>query len=222
MNKELIFIKGQVFFNKGIYDNSNVYENTTKAIKNVIKGKVGLKVDLRMTQDGVIICYSDDTLERLVHVEDKVKDCTFENMNYITKFPLLKFSELIELTKDIPVIFELEKNNMEYKLHVMDILSQYEGKYAIISKDIKTLKWMNKNYPNVVIGYKMDKDNLHRFHIFRRYDFVSIDVNLLNDKFIRKQREDKFIIGHNVIDDKAYNSKKDVYDALICESNFDK
>ena len=81
---------------------------------------------------------------------------------------------------------------------------------------------MNKNYPNVVIGYKMDKDNLHRFHIFRRYDFVSIDVNLLNDKFIRKQREDKFIIGHNVIDDKVYNSKKDVYDALICESNFDK
>ena len=222
MNKELTFIKGQVFFNKGIYDNSNVYENTTKAIKNVIKGKVGLKVDLRMTQDGVIICYSDDTLERLVHVEDKVRDCTFENMNYITKFPLLKFSELIELTKDIPVIFELEKNNMEYKLHVMDILSQYEGKYAIISKDIKTLKWMNKNYPNVVIGYKMDKDNLHRFHIFRRYDFISIDVNLLNDKFIRKQREDKFIIGHNVIDDKAYNSKKDVYDALICESNFDK
>ena len=222
MNKELTFIKGQVFFNKGIYDNSNVYENTTKAIKNVIKGKVGLKVDLRMTQDGVIICYSDDTLERLVHVEDKVRDCTFENMNYITKFPLLKFSELIELTKDIPVIFELEKNNMEYKLHVMDILSQYEGKYAIISKDIKTLKWMNKNYPNVVIGYKIDKDNLHRFHIFRRYDFISIDVNLLNDKFIRKQREDKFIIGHNVIDDKAYNSKKDVYDALICESNFDK
>jgi len=222
MNKELTFIKGQVFFNKGIYDNSNVYENTTKAIKNVIKGKVGLKVDLRMTQDGVIICYSDDTLERLVHVEDKVRDCTFENMNYITKFPLLKFSELIELTKDIPVIFELEKNNMEYKLHVMDILSQYEGKYAIISKDIKTLKWMNKNYPNVVIGYKMDKDNLHRFHIFRRYDFISIDVNLLNDKFIRKQREDKFIIGHNVIDDKVYNSKKDVYDALICESNFDK
>lgn len=222
MNKELTFIKGQVFFNKGIYDNSNVYENTTKAIKNVIKGKVGLKVDLRMTQDGVIICYSDDTLERLVHVEDKVRDCTFENMNYITKFPLLKFSELIELTKDIPVIFELEKNNMEYKLHVMDILSQYEGKYAIISKDINTLKWMNKNYPNVVIGYKMDKDNLHRFHIFRRYDFISIDVNLLNDKFIRKQREDKFIIGHNVIDDKAYNSKKDVYDALICESNFDK
>ena len=222
MNKELTFIKGQVFFNKGIYDNSNVYENTTKAIKNVIKGKVGLKVDLRMTQDGVIICYSDDTLERLVHVEDKVRDCTFENMNYITKFPLLKFSELIELTKDIPVIFELEKNNMEYKLHVMDILSQYEGKYAIISKDIKTLKWMNKNYPNVVIGYKMDKDNLHRFHIFRRYDFISIDVNLLNDKFIRKQREDKFIIGHNVTDDKVYNSKKDVYDALICESNFDK
>ena len=221
MNKDLSFIKGQTFFNKGIYDNSKVYENTTKAITNAIKSNVGVKIDLKMTQDNVVICYSDNTLERLVHVEDKVSDCTFENINYITKFPILQLSEVIELTKDIPVIFELDKNNTEYKLKIMDILTQYEGKYAIISKDLKTLKWMSKNYPKVVTGYKIDKDNMYRFHIFKKYDFLSVDVNIYNDKYIRKQREDKFIIGHNVIDANVYNIKKTVYDALICESKFD-
>lgn len=220
-NKDLSFMKDTPFFHAGIYDNKKVFEHTTKAIENVIKSKVGLKIDLKMTNDGQIICFQDDNVKRLVHIDDKVSDIEYDYLNYLTKFPILKFSDLLKLTKDIPLIVEMDRNILEYKLKIMDELVMYEGKVAIVSKDMDTLKWLNKNYPKFIIGYKIDKDNMHRFHIFRRYDFEDIDINLYNDKYIRKQREEKFIIGHNVKDDNVYDLKRLVYDTLICESQLD-
>ena len=222
MNKNLSFLKDVPFFNGGIYDNKQVYENTINSIKNVIKVNYGLKTNIKCTQDNYLICYKDDTLMRLIHVEDKIKDCTFENINYVSKFPILQLSELVEYTKDIPLICEVDKNGLSYKLRLMDVLSLYEGTYAIISKDIKTLKWLHKNYPSCVIGYKIDKTNMHRFHIFKEYDFLCIDINIYDDKHIRKLRENSIVISCGYADEQTYDSKKSVYDNLICESNLEK
>ena len=221
-NKDLSFLKEKSFFDSGIYDNQHVFENTVGAINNVVKNEFGYKVNLKCTQDNVIICFKDDTLMRLIHVEDKVKDCTYENINYIAKFPVLTLQEFIELAKDIPIIFELDKNKLDYKLRIMDILSQYEGKYAIESKDMDTLRWFHKNYPNTPIGYKMDKDNMHRFHIFNRYDFVDLDINVFNDKQARKLKETYLVLGSNVKNDKTFETKYNVYDNLICVSQLEK
>lgn len=222
MNKDLSFLKEIPFFNGGIYDNKQIYENTATAIKNTIKAKCGIKTNIRTTQDGHLICYMDDNLMRLIHVEDKIKDCTFENIDYISKFPIMKLSELVELTTSIPIILELDKNNVDYRLKVMDILSMYEGKYAIVTDDLKTIKWINKNYPNVVVGYKIDKKNIHRFHLYKNYDFLYVDVTVYEDKLVRKVRENMIVLGYGVTSDEMYDNKKDVYDNLICESQFEK
>ena len=220
--KDLTFLKDVPFFNGGIYDNQQIYENTVTAIKNLVKAKCGLKTNLRMCEDGVIICYRDEDLLNLLHVEDKINKCSYENISYISKFPILTLSELPELTSDIPLICELEKNKLEYKLRVMDVLSMYEGKYAIISNDLKTLKWLNKNYPNTIIGYKVDRSNLHGIHLFKKYDFICVDINLYDDKQVRKLRESMMVIGHGVKDDATFELKKNVYDNLICESQLEK
>ena len=221
INKDLTFLKESPFFIGGIYDNTKVYENTLNAINNVIKNNYSLYIKLKMTEDNVIICYLDDDLSRLLHVEDEVKKVTYENMNYIAKFPVLKLSDLVNITKDIPVLFELDKNVLEYKLLIMDILTQYEGRYGIVSKDMDTLKWMNKNYPKVVTGYKIEKDNMHRFHIFKRYDFHVVDINLYNDKYIKKEKENKPILGINILDDTTYELKQNIYSNLIVNSKLD-
>jgi hypothetical protein len=222
INKNLGFLKDKPFFDSGLYDNKKVYENTPKAIENVIKSKNYLYIRLKKTLDNMVICYKDKNLERLLHVEDKVKDCSYEDISYIAKFPILKLSDLVEILHGTPVIFELDKEVVDYKLRIMDILTSYEGEYAIVSKDIGTLKWFNKNYPNVIIGYKIERDNKNRFHFFRKYDFILVDVNIYNDKYIRKQREEKVILGHNIRDDQTFDSKKNVYDSLICSAAFDK
>lgn len=220
--KDLTFLKELPFFHAGIYDNNIAFEHTVKAIDNAIKSNVGIQVDIKKTSDNEMICFADDDLNRLIHVEDKTKTIDFENLDYMAKFPILKLSELLPLVNDqVPLLIKLSKNDLNYKLKVMDYLIQYKGRYAIVSDDIDTLKWLKKNYPKIIIGYKIDKNNMHRFHIFNKYDFMVVDVNLYDDKHIRKQREEKFIIGSNIKDDDMYESKKDVYDNLICESQLD-
>ena len=222
IEKDLAFLKETPFFDSGLYDNQHVFENTVGAINAAAKNNIGCKINLRATQDNVIICFKDSTLMRLIHVEDKVKDCTYENISYIAKFPILTLNEVIELTKNIPVIFELEEGNLDYKLRIMDVLSSYEGKYAIESKDINTLKWFRKNYKKVPIGYKIDKYNMHRFHIFHGYDFVDVDTNVFADAVACKYKKEYLLLGHNVKDDDSFDSKKLTYDNLICESQLEK
>ena len=220
--KNLTFLKEKPFFHAGIYDNNVAYEHTVKAVENAIKTDVGIQVDIKRTGDNELICFADDDLKRLVHVEDKIAKSSFEEVDYITKFPILKLHDLLVLVNNqVPLIINLYKNDLNYKIKVMDELIQYEGNYAVLSSDINTLKWIKKNYKNVIIGYKIDKENMHRFHIFNKYDFIVVDINLYKDKFIRKEREKKFIIGLNVKNDTLYDSKKEVYDNLICESQLD-
>ncbi len=223
MNKKsLAFIKDTPFFDSGIYDNKVAFENTKKAIDNLIKNKYGLVTHLKCTQDNEIICYKDDDLMRLLHVEDKIKHSTFDNISYIAKFPIMKLEELISIANCIPIIFEIDKGNIDYRLRIMNVLSSYEGSYAIISKDIDTLKWINKNYPNIIKGYKVDKTNLYRFHLFKKYDFMVCDINLYNDKQIKKLREEYLVLGNNVTSDQVYESMIGLYDNLICDSNLEK
>ena len=175
-----------------------------------------------MTQDNIVICFTDKDLMRLIHVEDNVKACTYENINYVSKFPILTLNELVEQTHDIPLICEMEKNNNTYKMRVMDVLSMYDGLYAIISNDIKTLRWLSKNYPNTIIGYKIDETNKHHLHLFKNYDFVCIDNNVYDDKQVRKLKESTIVIGCGIKDDNVFDLKKDVYDNLICEPQLEK
>ena len=109
IEKDLTFLKETPFFDSGLYDNQHVFENTSGAISAAAKNNIGCKINLKATQDNTIICFKDDTLMRLLHVEDKVKDSTYENISYIAKFTILTLSEVIELTKNIQVIFETYK-----------------------------------------------------------------------------------------------------------------
>lgn len=223
MNKKsLTFLKDTPFFDSGIYDNKVAFENTKKAIDNLVKNQYGLVTHLKVTQDNQIICYKDDDLLRLLHVEDKIKNSTFENISYIAKFPILKLEELISISNYIPIIFEIDKGNVDYKLRIMNIISSYEGHYGIVSKDIDTLKWLDKNYPTVIKGYKIDKDNLHRFHLYKKYDFMICDINLFDDKQIKKYKEEYIVLGNNVTNDQVYESKIGLYDNLICNSSLEK
>lgn len=220
--KDFSFLVDTPYFNGGIYDNQQVYENTSIAIKNLVRAKFGFKTNLRMTEDHTIICYKDEDLMRLLHVEDKIGKCTYENISYISKFPVLTLNDLVDGKYNIPIIFELDKNKLDYKTRIVNALATYEGKYAIISNDIKTIRWLDKNYPDIIIGYKVDKSNIHKLHLFKKYDFICIDVNLYDDKQVRKLRESYIVIGHGIKDDNTFEAKKEVYDNLICDTQLEK
>ena len=98
------------------------------------------------------------------------------------------------------------------------MLEDYEGNYAIITNSMKRVKWFYKNKPNVVLGYTIDATNYRKPFLFKRYDFLNIDVSLFNDKEVRKIRENKLVIGHLINTKEQYSLKKDVCDNLVLDN----
>ena len=45
-----------------------------------------------------------------------------------------------------------------------------------------------------------------------------MDINLYNDKYVRKLRENKFIIGYLVKTPLEYSNKKNVYENLVVDN----
>ena len=95
------------------------------------------------------------------------------------------------------------------------------SKASIESNNIKILKYFYKNYKDIIIGYKLDRFNYKKIHLFKNYDFLDIDINLYPDKYIRKLREDEFILGHNINSNIDYFNKNNVYDNLVCDLKFE-
>ena len=161
---------------------------------------------------------------RMLHTEDKVNDDTYENIIYIAKYPILKLHDVLEIVDGkTPLLFEVFGiyKSSYYENSIMEELANYKGPYAIESNDLGLVKWFYKNHKDVVIGYKVDKVNDHKFHFFYNYDFIDIDVELSKDKDIRKGRECSFILGHNVFNDFEYENKITVYNNLVCETKLE-
>lgn len=218
-DKNLSFLKNKRYVTSGIYDNKNIYENTKEAYILAIQKGYNLKIDIHITIDNIIICYSDDNLMRLLHVDSNIKDVTFDDITYISKFNINKFEDIINILPNTNLLIEIHNdiNNTNYYKMVVDILKNSHNQYAIESNNIKVLKYFNKYYPDIIIGYKIDRSNYKRIHLFKNYDFIDIDINLYPDKYIRKLREDEFILGHNIRSNIDYFNKKEVYDNLVCD-----
>ncbi len=222
-DKNLSFLKNKRYVNSGIYDNKTIYENTKEAYMLAIQKGYNLKIDIHMTLDNIIICYKDDNLMRLLHVDSKIKDATYDDIIYISKFNINKFEDIINTIPNTNLLIEIHNdiNNSNYYKKIVDILKSYHNQYAIESNNIKILKYFYKNYKDIIIGYKLDRFNYKKIHLFKNYDFLDIDINLYPDKYIRKLREDEFILGHNINSNIDYFNKNNVYDNLVCDLKFE-
>ena len=106
--KDMSFLRNRFIAHRGIYDNKRIYENTTSAFLRAIKNNSIIEVDLRMLKDGTIICFHDENMERMLHVEGKIERLTYDELCYIARYQIPTFSMLLELTHGtVPLLIEL-------------------------------------------------------------------------------------------------------------------
>lgn len=224
MNKRIIdlsFLKKNRIAHRGIYDNKRIYENTISAFTRALKYNYIIELDVRMMACGTLVVFHDENMERLLHVEQDIEKITYDELCYMSKFQIPTLLDVLELVNgSVPLLIELKtiakKGIFESK--VAELLDNYKGEYAIQSFNLKSLKWFYKNRKNVAIGYLMGKKNYRKEHFFRKYDFINIHYGLLEDKKIRKMKEDKMIIAYGIKDKAEFDLKKDVYDNLTCDN----
>lgn len=215
------FLKDRFIAHRGIYDNKGVYENTLKAIEKAVAKNYMIEIDVRMLVDGTIIVFHDQDMERLLHLEGDIEKLSYDELSYIAKYPIPTLNEILDCVKGrVPLIIELKslKKRGIFENKVAEVLDNYDGEYAIQSFHIKTIKWFNKNRPNIVIGYLVGKKNLNKLYIFKKFDFININMEIVNEKKLKFLRANYLVLGYTIHSKEELEAKQNYYDNLICDN----
>lgn len=219
--KDLSFLKNNVIAHRGIYDNERIFENTLQSIARAIKYRLIIELDVCMTNDGNIICFHDDNLNRMLHVDDEVRKINYEDISFIAKYQIPTLLQALELINgSVPVIIELKGKSKKHMLEkkVIEILDNYNGTFVIQSFNLSILKWLKKNKPEYILGYIIGKNNFKYRLFYKKFDFLNVNINLISDKQVRHIKENKFVMGYTITNKETYKEKKEVYDALVLDN----
>lgn len=231
-----MFKESYIITHRGIHDNINIYENTLEAFKLSIKKGYAIELDIRMTKDKQIVVFHDNNTKRLTKKDLIVEENTYQELNNqnILHIPLL--IEVLKLINGkVPLLIEIKPTKKDYELatNLMTILNNYEGKYAIQSFNPKVLYWFKRNYPNVLRGQLSMKYTKHKISSIKKYilskmlfnkitkpNFISYKYNELNIEQIKKyKKQNIYVIGWTITNEKEYNHYKKYYDNLICNKS---
>lgn len=218
------FLKTRIIAHRGIYDNQRLYENTIGAIEKAIKENIPVFLDISLLKDENLICFNDSTLTRLLHVEEKTKDVTLNDINYYSKIKIPTLEEALVLIRGrVPVILNIRSESKKHFIEnkILSMIKNYPGEICIQSTNLGFLKYIQKNNKNIKIGYLVNKSNYYKFFIFNKFDYVCIDSLLISDRQARKLRESYFLVGLNIKDKNHYLKKSNCYDAYVCDNVLD-
>lgn len=219
--KDISFLKGRLIAHRGVYDNKGVYENTLTAFEKALHCNYIIEIDVRMLIDGTLVVFHDQDMERLLHLEGNIEKISYEELSYLAKYPIPTLEEALKLINGkVPLIIELKtiKRRGVFENKVMELLDHYNGQYAIQSFHFRIIKWFNKNRPNVPVGYLVGKKNISKLYLYKKFDFININMKIVNEKKLKLLRANYLVLGYTVNCKEELEVKKNYYDNLICDN----
>lgn len=141
-------------------------ENSAAGFRTAIEAGVDLiEADLRLSADGQIVCFNDETLKRMTGDARRVSDLTAAELrrfrliskNDIRDQKIAPLEELLELTS-LGVILELKDPRFAERRHVLRLLEVLGDRVeatrvAVISRDLRLLRAVKVFAPTLVTGH---------------------------------------------------------------------
>lgn len=212
-----------VISHRGYFDNVEIIENTIPAfVNNIIDG---IELDVQMTCDGIVVCYHDESLNRLHNSDIIITRSDYENL---TPFSVDKFDDVLKhlsvhITKPIIINCEIKIhdkfNNDTYInklcMKVNDIIKKYSQLHILVTsfstKVITIMKSLSINSTMIFHEYSNEIANF----LEKYADTKSIVFNkdIVNDKLIDITDDtfNKLHIYLYTYFDNDKNNEKDVY-----------
>jgi len=156
--KEMKDFKSVLYAHRGLHDDV-LAENSMSAFKAAVDGGFGIELDIRLSKDGKLVVFHDDTLDRVCGREGKVIDftadelATFSLSGTADGVPL--FSDVLELVDGrVPLLVEIKENagDSSVSLAACEMLKGYKGPFIVESFNPLSLKTVKKNLPEVSRG----------------------------------------------------------------------
>ncbi|MBR3049452.1 MAG: glycerophosphodiester phosphodiesterase [Bacilli bacterium] len=229
-------LKNKVIAHRGIHNNKTVPENSIKAFEKALKKNIPIELDVHILKDNTLVVFHDDNLKRMTHINKKIRDYTYPELEKITlldtnyKIPTLK--EVLNLVNG-KVLLLIELKN-DYRTNIMctevcKLLDNYKGEFIIQSFYPNIIRWFKKHKPEYIRGLLIT--NNYKHHFLRRFvksdfiinycspNFLSVTKKLLSNKQIKKQKSKDIPIFTWTINNKnELNKYKDKADTFICNN----
>lgn len=154
---------------RGFYDETHP-ENTLSAYQRAIDRQFIIECDVRLTKDGQLVMFHDDTLKRQFNDERAIEEVTLAELREIhfssgETIPTL-LQMLHRVAGRVPILLELKpmgRRRKELVNKVIETLDSYSGHVALQSFDPLTMLWVAEcapSYPRGQLYYSYDNAQL--------------------------------------------------------------
>ncbi len=151
---------GRNFAHRGLHsEDKSVPENSLEAFRLAGRAGYGAELDVRLTKDGQVVVFHDDTLDRMCGVSGRVDEKSYDELKLLSlagtnqRIPLL--TEVLEVYSGRgPLIVEIKNGSRNRELceKTYAILSDYPGEVCVESFNPRILRWFRFHAKDIVRG----------------------------------------------------------------------
>ena len=156
--KEMKRFKTKMYAHRGLH-NSERAENSMSAFKAAVDGGYGIELDIRLSKDGQLVVFHDDTLDRVCGREGKVIDFTAEELATFklngTDDGVPLFSDVLKMVDGrVPLLVEIKEHPGVSAVSeaACIMLDSYKGDFIVESFNPLSLKIVKDRKPEIVRG----------------------------------------------------------------------
>lgn len=147
------------YAHRGLHDDEKA-ENSMSAFRAAKEKGYGIELDVRLSKDGELVVFHDETLTRVVGKEGRVIDFTAEELAKMslsgTSDGIPTFREVLELIDGaVPLLIEIKMSPKESGVaeKLIEVIEGYKGEYIVESFNPFALKTVKALRPDILRGF---------------------------------------------------------------------
>lgn len=153
---------GAQYAHRGLHDAAHA-ENSLSAFRLAVENGYGIELDVRLSKDGTLVVFHDDTLERVCGVEGNVIDFAVEELAAMrlagTEEGIPTLREVLDLVNGrVPLLVEIKESAKDSAVSraTAEMLKSYGGPLLIESFNPLSLARIKELLPTVARGLLCD------------------------------------------------------------------
>lgn len=157
--EEINKFKEVKFAHRGLHGHGKA-ENSISAFQAAVEMGFGIELDVRLSSDGELVVFHDDTMERVTEEQGRVDSKTAEELSQIklsgTEDTVPTFKEVLRLVNGrVPLLVEIKEDAGKYGVtkKTVELLKEYKGDFIIESFNPLALSVIKNEMPNVLRGF---------------------------------------------------------------------
>lgn len=156
--KQIMAFAEHKYAHRGLHG-AGIAENSLSAFRLAVDRGYGIELDVRLSGDGELVVFHDNTLDRVTEKSGRVDSYDYAELKEArlsgTEDTIPLLSEVLEIVDGrVPLLVELKEDAGKYGVteKALEILKDYKGKYIIESFNPLALGVVKKKNPEILRG----------------------------------------------------------------------